>query len=156
MERQREDERTKKGQTGHNKGHKRWRQRECTGGWRTDTTQYMHRRVCAAALQLWGQYSLVCFCFQLLSRVQLFADPINCSPPGSSIHGISQARILEWVAISFSRGSSWPGDENCNSCLAGGFGLFTTDPPGRLVPLICIVEIHWFRKVSKNQILKTH
>ena len=35
-----------------------------------------------------------------------FCDPVDCSPPGSSVHGISQARILEWVAISFSRGSS--------------------------------------------------
>ena len=35
-------------------------------------------------------------------------DPMNCSPPGSSVHGISQARILGWVAISFSRGSSPP------------------------------------------------
>ena len=33
-------------------------------------------------------------------------DPMDCSPPGSSIHGIFQARILEWVAVSFSRGSS--------------------------------------------------
>ena len=38
-------------------------------------------------------------------------DPVDCSPPGSSIHGILQARILEWVAISFSRGSSRPGIE---------------------------------------------
>ena len=37
-------------------------------------------------------------------------DPMDCSPPGSSIHGILQARILEWVAISFSRGSSQPRD----------------------------------------------
>ena len=37
-------------------------------------------------------------------------DPRDCSPPGSSVHGIFQARILEWVAISFSRGSSWPRD----------------------------------------------
>ena len=35
-------------------------------------------------------------------------DPVDCSPPGSSIHGIFQARVLGWVAISFSRGSSWP------------------------------------------------
>ena len=35
-------------------------------------------------------------------------DPVDCSPPGFSAHGILQARILEWVAISFSRGSSWP------------------------------------------------
>ena len=37
-------------------------------------------------------------------------NPMDCSPPGSSIHGILQARGLEWVAISFSRGSSWPRD----------------------------------------------
>ena len=35
-------------------------------------------------------------------------DPVDCSPPGSSVHGILQARVLEWVTISFSRGSSWP------------------------------------------------
>ena len=40
-------------------------------------------------------------------------DPMDCSPPGSSVHGTSQARILEWVAISFSRGSSPPRDLTC-------------------------------------------
>ena len=35
-------------------------------------------------------------------------DPMDCSPPGSSVHGIFQARILEWVPIPFSKGSSWP------------------------------------------------
>ena len=39
---------------------------------------------------------------QLISRVQLFGDSMDYSPPGSSVYGISQARILEWVAISFS------------------------------------------------------
>ena len=38
-------------------------------------------------------------------------DPIDCSPPDSFVHGISQARTLEWVAISFFRGSSWPRDQ---------------------------------------------
>ena len=41
---------------------------------------------------------------------------MDCSLPGSSVHGIFQARILEWVAISFSRGSSWPRDQTCISC----------------------------------------
>ena len=45
-----------------------------------------------------------------LGRVQLFVTPMDCSPPGSSVHGIFQARILEWVAISSSRGSSPPRD----------------------------------------------
>ena len=44
-----------------------------------------------------------------------------CSPPGCSVHGVLQARILEWVAISFSRGSSWPRDWTQISCTAGSF-----------------------------------
>ena len=46
-------------------------------------------------------------------------DPMDCSPPGSSMHGIFQARVLEWVAISFSRGSSWPKDRTRVSHIAG-------------------------------------
>ena len=41
----------------------------------------------------------------------ILCDPVDCSPPGSSVHGIFQARTLEWVAISSSRGSSQPKDE---------------------------------------------
>jgi len=48
--------------------------------------------------------------------VQLFRSPVDCSLPGSSVLGISQARILEWVATSFSRGSSWPRDRTCVFC----------------------------------------
>ena len=51
------------------------------------------------------------------------------NPPASSVHGNSQATILEWIAISSSRGSSWLRDWNCASCLAGGF--FTNEPPER-------------------------
>ena len=47
--------------------------------------------------------------------------PMDCSPPGSSVHEIFQARILEWVAISFSRGSSQPRDQTQVSCTAGRF-----------------------------------
>ena len=53
----------------------------------------------------------------------------HCSPLGSSVHGISQARILEWVAISFYRGSPWSKDQTCISCIAGRF--FTTEPRGK-------------------------
>ena len=48
-------------------------------------------------------------------------DPIDGSPPGSSVHGILQARILEWVATPFSRGSSQARDQTQASCIAGGF-----------------------------------
>ena len=45
-------------------------------------------------------------------------NPMDCSPPDSSVHGILQARKLEWVAISFSTGSSWPRDWTCVSCVS--------------------------------------
>ena len=56
-------------------------------------------------------------------------NPVDCSLPGSSVHGILQARTLEWVTISSSRGSSRPRDWNCVSCTAGVF--FTTEPSGK-------------------------
>ena len=56
---------------------------------------------------------------------------MGCSPPGSSVHGILQARILEWVAIPFSRGSSQPRDWTQVSHTVGKF--FTTKPPGKPV-----------------------
>ena len=51
-------------------------------------------------------------------------DPMDCSLPGSSVHGILQARTLEWVAIPFSRGCSWPRDQTQISCFAGRFFTF--------------------------------
>ena len=48
-------------------------------------------------------------------------NPMDCSLPGSSVHGILHARILEWVAISFSRGSSWPRNQTQVSYIAGRF-----------------------------------
>ena len=48
-------------------------------------------------------------------------NPMDCRPPGSSVHGILQARILEWVAIPFSRGSFQPRDQTWVSCTAGRF-----------------------------------
>lgn len=56
-------------------------------------------------------------------------DPVDCSPPGSSVRGILQARILEWVAISFSRESSQIRNRTVFSALAGRF--LTTEPPGK-------------------------
>ena len=69
---------------------------------------------------------------QLLSHVQLFATPMNYSPPGSSVHEIFQTRTLEWVAISSSRGSSRPRDRTHVSCVSFiADGCFTTVPPGK-------------------------
>ena len=56
------------------------------------------------------------------SHVWFFvSDPMDCSPPGSSIHGFLQARILEWVAFSFSRGSCQPRDRTLVFHIAGSF-----------------------------------
>jgi len=56
---------------------------------------------------------------QSLSHFQLFVIPVDCSLPGFSVHGIFQAKILEWIAISFSRGSSRPRHQTWASHIAG-------------------------------------
>ena len=66
-------------------------------------------------------------------RCVWLCDSMDYSLPGSSVHGISQVRILEEVAISFSRGSSWPRDQTLypvSPALAGRF-FFATEPPGK-------------------------
>ena len=71
----------------------------------------------------------------LLNCVPLLCDPMDCSPPGSFVYGISQARTLEWVAISFSKGSpTQGGDLQTQVCLAGKF--FTTETPGKPWPRV--------------------
>ena len=78
--------------------------------------------------QLFLNLNLSCCCL-VTKSCQSLCDPMDCSPPGSSVHGILQARILEWVAISFSRGSSRPKDQTQVSLIAGRF--FTIQPPGK-------------------------
>jgi len=53
-------------------------------------------------------------------------DPTDCNPPGSSVHGIFQARILELVATSSFRASSWPRDQTCVFCISFTAGRFFT------------------------------
>ena len=52
-----------------------------------------------------------------LSPVPTLFESIDCGPPGSSVHGISQTGTLEWVTISYFRGSSWTKDRTCVSCV---------------------------------------
>ena len=63
------------------------------------------------------QFNFFLVCSKSLSRVQLFCDPMDCSPPGFSVYRISQGRILEWIADFFSRGSSWSRDWTQVSCI---------------------------------------
>ena len=69
-------------------------------------------------------------------------DLTDCSPPGSSVHGMLQARIPEWVAISFSRGSSQSRYWTQVSCIAGGFFTIwaTREPPDRCYFLFKYLE----------------
>ena len=66
----------------------------------------------------WSAAKIVGVLCQLL-RCVWRCDATDCSPPGSSVPGILQARILEWVAFPFSRGSSQPRDQTQVSCIAG-------------------------------------
>ena len=64
---------------------------------------------------MWCAYTVSCACAQLCPTL---CNPMHCNPPVSSVHGIFQSRILEWVAISFSRGSSQPRDQTRVSCVS--------------------------------------
>ena len=66
-----------------------------------------------------NSYPLYYQCVCALSRVRL-CDPMDCNLPGSSVHAVFQARILEWVAISFSRGSSQPRNQTRLLCVLHG------------------------------------
>ena len=86
---------------------------------------------------------VMCVCvLNRFSRVWL-CDPMNCSPIGTSVHGIFPSRILEWVAISSSRGSSRSRDQtliSCISCIAGR--LFTCWAIGKppVLSLKCLIS----------------
>ena len=87
---------------------------------------------CPPIIGLFAFLSLSCVFFYILGINSLsdkwsevtqlcpiLCDPMDCSLSGSSVHGIFQARVLEWIAISFSRGSSWPRNRTRVSCIAG-------------------------------------
>ena len=87
----------------------------------------------------WGKHAIryvcvyvcmsVCVYVLVTQSCPTFCGHMDCSLSGSSVHRILQARILEWFAIPFARGSSQPGDWTRVSCIASGF--FTTEPPGK-------------------------
>ena len=88
-------------------------------------------------------------------------NPLNCSPPGSSVLGIFQARVLEWVAISLSRGSSPPRGWTWVSCIAGGFSAnwATREAPFfhdfsnlNLFVLMKWNEVKWSRSVMSDSL----
>ena len=70
----------------------------------------------------------LCMCAKSLQSCPALCDPVDCSLPGSSVHGILQARILKWVDMPSSSGSSPSRNQTHVSCISGGF--FTTEPLG--------------------------
>ena len=97
----------------------------------------------------------VCVCACVCSIPQsclILCNPVDCSPPGSSVHGIFQTIILEWVSISCSRGFSWPKDQTSVSwvsCMAGGF--FTTMPSEKSWSCWLRVRIQFLGKQVQGQ-----
>ena len=86
---------------------------------------------------------IVCYLCMRAQSCPTLCDSMDCITPGSSVHGIFQARILEWVAISSSRGSSQPTDRtrvSCVSCIAAN--LLPTGSLGK--PPVCY--LHYCRK----------
>ena len=69
-------------------------------------------------------------------------DPMDYNPPGSSVHGILQAEILEWVAFPFSKGFSWFRDWTQVSCIEADYLL--SEPPGKLGNRICHFQRFFF------------
>ena len=78
----------------------------------------------------------------------ILCDPMDCSLPGSSVHGIFQARVLEWVAISFSRRSSNPGIKPGSPALQAD--ALSPEPPVRLVSTL------WNEKLNINRTYHRH
>ena len=81
-----------------------------------------------------------CVCAQFHSTLW---DLMNCSPPGFSVHGISQAPILKWVAISSSGDLPDPGLKPMSPTLAGGF--LTTELPGKPQSFLSLLKSYWGR-----------
>ena len=98
-------------------------------------------------------YELYICCCLVTKLCPTFCDTMDYSLPASSVHGIFQARILEWVAISFSRRPSRPRDQICIFCTAGGF--FTIESPGKpthviICKLILIKVNLWFFSLNNS------
>ena len=90
----------------------------------------------------------------LVSQLSLtLCDPMDCSPPGFSVHWILQARILEWVVVPFSRESSQPRDQTQVSCFAGRFYTIwvTRKVPNLLLQREVFLHVsHYFHFENNN------
>ena len=98
-------------------------------------TVQQHRRVSLLQIFL-SKYYYMCMHTKSFQSWPTLRNPMDCSPPGSSVHGLLQARVLEWVAMYFSRGSSRPRNQTHVSCLLHWqVGSLPLAPPGKPVYL---------------------
>ena len=118
---------------------------ELAGGRRAMKTTLM--ALCPLLVTL---HYIVHMCAKPLQLGLTLCDPMGCSLPGSSVHGILQARTLEWVGMPSSRGSSQPRDwthASCNSCTAGG--LSTAEPLGKThTTLLFIINFSYVSSID--------
>ena len=83
---------------------------------------------------------LACLCACSVAQLcPTFYDPMNCNPPGSSVHRILQPEILEWLSMPSSRGSSWSRDQTGVSCITSRFSAM--EPTGRSPPTYMTIQI---------------
>ena len=105
--------------------------------------ELIYNAMLVSGVQQSGSYICVCVCVcvcvcAVLSRFShvCLCNLMDCSLPGSSVHGILQVGILEWAAMPSSKGSSQPWNRTSISSTEGGF--FTSEPPGRVYIYIYI------------------
>ena len=112
----------------------------------------VYRQFTEKEIQVALKHKKIC----LTQSCPTLCDPVDCSPPGSSVHGHLQARILEWVAIPFSKGSSQPGNLSLLHCRQILYHLSPQGSPEGTVKHSCAItfvtvglrrELSWIRGI---------
>ena len=103
----------------------------------------LHCEACGILVSWWSEMLVHQSCLTL-------CDPTDYSLPGFSVHGILQARILEWIVIPFSKGSSQPRDRTQVSCIAGRF--FTVWATGKTNQGSNLTPLHWKHRVLNTRL----
>ena len=143
--------------------HRSQTQRVCTDSYQQPNMKrvmmlgnYIHNHISHTSTQIHHTHStytihfiffLDC-CYAVSKSCLTLCDPLDGSLPSSSVHGISQARILECVAIFFSGGSFRLRDQTQVSCIAGGF--FTTEPPGKPPFILQRYDVTYLSKLNTH------
>ena len=102
--------------------------------------------------KLWHHVVNILHACSVTKSYPTLRNPMNCRPPGFSVHGITHTKILTWVSVSFSRGSCWPREQTHVSCIGRWIFYQVTTWTTREflinVLLTCIKEIIYFVNIS--------